>query len=154
MKKKKTENIRYVYEVEYASGMLRNNGRQNQFIISSKELNDGDFIIVEHIDCGIFIGRVKGLMLAKSTDKELFEKFFNCNIEDCEYRYIKNIDVSEWYSKIQRQKRMEELQYEMEIRFDEIDKKKKYEYYAKNDDEFRDLYLEYTELESQNEKGD
>ena len=32
------------------------------------------------------------------------------------------------------------------------DKKKKYEYYAKNDDEFRDLYLEYTKLESQNEE--
>ena len=39
MKKKKTENIKYVYEVEYASGILRNNGRQSQFIISSKELN-------------------------------------------------------------------------------------------------------------------
>ena len=68
MKKKKV-NKNLVYEVEYASGLLRNNGRQNQLIISNKELNDGDFIIVEHIDCGIFVGRVKGTTLGSAQNQ-------------------------------------------------------------------------------------
>ena len=40
----------------------------------------------------------------------------------------------------------EELQQEMEEKFSEIDKKKKFEYYAQIDDDFRDLYLEYEDL--------
>lgn len=37
----------HLYEVEYASGILRNNGRQNTIIYSTKKLNEGKFIIAE-----------------------------------------------------------------------------------------------------------
>lgn len=145
MKRKKE--AKYVYEIEYASGILRDNGRQNQLIVSEKELNDGDFIVVEHIDCGIFIGRVKGTTLGK-TDSDLLQKSFD--IEDCEYRYIQDINVSKWWSDIKRKEKIEELRVEMERKFSEIDKKKKFEYYAEIDEDFRELYLEYEELGGNN----
>lgn len=141
MRKKKV-NKNLVYEVEYASGLLRNNGRQNQLIISNKELNDGDFIIVEHIDCGIFVGRVKGTTLG-DADNELRDRF---DLENCEYEYIQHVDVSKWWDEIQRKERIEELKREMESKFAEIDKQKKFEYYAQIDDGFRELYLEYEDL--------
>ena len=81
MKKKNKKEEKYVYEVEYASGILRSNGRNNQLIVSNKELNDGDFIVVEHINCGIFIGRVKGTTLGK-TDSDLLQRSFD--VEDLE----------------------------------------------------------------------
>lgn len=130
--KKKEEKI-YYYEIEYASGILRSNGRSNQYICSHKKLKEEQFIIVEHIDCGVFIGRVV---------KEIPESFSDC----MEYRYLKNIDLSEWIEEIDRQKRREELEREMQSRFAELDKKKKYEYYAEFDDSFRELYLEYEGL--------
>ena len=139
---KKNKDKKYVYEVEYASGILRNNGRQNQLVLSEIQLNDGDFIVVEHIDCGIFIGRVKGTTLGTS-DNELLERF---DIENCEYKYIQNVDVSKWWKEIEKKERIKELKEEMESRFAEIDKQKKFEYYAQIDDGFRELYLEYEDL--------
>lgn len=147
MKKKNKKEENYVYEVEYASGILRSNGRNNQLIVSNKELNDGDFIVVEHINCGIFIGRVKGTTLGK-TDSDLLQR--NFDIENLEYRYIQNIDVSNWWAGIERKRRIEELRNEMESKFAEIDKKKKFEYYAQIDDDFRELYLEYEKLGDEN----
>lgn len=139
---KKNKDKKYVYEVEYASGILRNNGRQNQLVLSEIQLNNGDFIVVEHIDCGIFIGRVKGTTLGTS-DNELLERF---DIENCEYKYIQNVDVSKWWKEIEKKERIKELKEEMESRFAEIDKQKKFEYYAQIDDGFRELYLEYEDL--------
>ena len=143
MKKKNKKEENYVYEVEYASGILRSNGRNNQLIVSNKELNDGDFIVVEHIDCGIFIGRVIGITIGE-TDSDLLQENFDAEI--FEYRYIQDIDVSNWWADIERKRRMEELKDEMESKFAEIDKKKKFEYYAQIDDDFRELYLEYEDL--------
>jgi len=149
MKKSKSGKI-YVYEIEYASGLLRNNGRQNQIIMSDKELKEGQFIIVEHIGCGIFIGRVKGYTLG-DADNSLTQEVFN--IADAkEYRYIQDVDVSKWWDKIQREERMEQLREEMENKFEEIDKKKKFEYYSQIDDDFRELFLEYKELSDKNDK--
>ena len=144
MKKKNKKEKSYVYEIEYASGLLRGTcGRENRFIVSNKELNDGDFIVVEHIDCGIFIGRVIGITIGE-TDSDLLQK--NLDAEIFEYRYIQDIDVSNWWADIERKRRMEELKDEMESKFAEIDKKKKFEYYAQIDDDFRELYLEYEDL--------
>ena len=144
MKKKNKKEKSYVYEIEYASGLLRGTcGRENRFIVSNKELNDGDFIVVEHIDCGIFIGRVIGITIGE-TDSDLLQK--NLDAEIFEYRYIQDIDVSNWWADIERKRRMEELKNEMESKFAEIDKKKKFEYYAQIDDDFRELYLEYEDL--------
>ena len=144
MKKKNKKEKSYVYEIEYASGLLRGTcGRENRFIVSNKELNDGDFIVVEHIDCGIFIGRVIGITISE-TDSDLLQENFDAEI--FEYRYIQDIDVSNWWADIERKRRMEELKDEMESKFAEIDKKKKFEYYAQIDDDFRELYLEYEDL--------
>ena len=144
MKKKNKKEKSYVYEIEYASGLLRGTcGRENRFIVSNKELNDGDFIVVEHIDCGIFIGRVIGIVIGE-TDSDLLQENFDAEI--FEYRYIQDIDVSNWWADIERKRRMEELKNEMESKFAEIDKKKKFEYYAQIDDDFRELYLEYEDL--------
>lgn len=144
MKKKNKKEKSYVYEIEYASDLLRGTcGRGNRFIVSNKELNDGDFIVVEHIDCGIFIGRVVGITLGE-TDSDLLQENFDAEI--FEYRYIQDIDVSNWWADIERKRRMEELKDEMESKFAEIDKKKKFEYYAQIDDDFRELYLEYEDL--------
>lgn len=149
MKKQNKKEENYVYEIEYASGLLRTSGRENQLIVSNKELNDGDFIVVEHINCGIFIGRVKGTTLGK-TDSDLLQKSFY--VENLEYRYIQDIDVSNWWTDIERKRRRKELRNEMESKFAEIDKKKKFEYYAQIDDDFRELYLEYVDLgEKENE---
>ena len=106
MKKKNKKEKSYVYEIEYASDLLRGTcGRGNRLIVSNKELNDGDFIVVEHINCGIFIGRVKGTTLGK-TDSDLIQRSFD--VEDLEYRYVQDIDVSNWWADIERKRRMEE----------------------------------------------
>ena len=134
----KKKNKLYAYQVEYASGLLRNNGRNDTDVVSNKKLEIGQFIIVEHKDCGVFIGRV----VEEFDDIE----FTKNNYEDYEYRYLKDINLDDWIAEVDRKKRMEELRYEMESKFAEIDKQKKFEYYAQIDDDFRDLYLEYEEL--------
>ena len=146
--KKKNKEKQYVYEISYASGILRSNRqRENQLILSNKMLEDGQFIVVEHIDCGIFIGRVEGTTLGELQN--ILKSSHPIIDENCEYRYIQDIDVSKWWDKIQRKERMEALRQEMEDKFDEIDKKKKFEYYAQIDDEFRELYSEYSQLEDE-----
>lgn len=130
----------HFYEVEYASGILRNNGRQNTIIYSTKKLNEGKFIIAEHIDCGVFIARV----VEDVTDESYYSK------SSVEYRYLKDINLNDWIEEIDRKKRKEELEREMQSKFAELDKKKKYEYYAQFDDEFKKLFDEYSELNSKN----
>ena len=130
----------HFYEVEYASGILRNNGRQNTIIYSTKKLNEGKFIIAEHIDCGVFIARV----VEDVTDESYYNK------SSVEYRYLKDINLNDWIEEIDRKKRKEELEREMQSKFAELDKKKKYEYYAQFDDEFKKLFDEYSELNSKN----
>ena len=135
--RKKKENKIYYYTVEYASGVLRPFNRDNVIIASKKELKKDSFVIVEHIGCGVFIGKVyeqfcKGEEYVPSSAKE--------------YIYLKDINLSDWTQRIEKEKRMEELQKEMESKFAEIDKKKKFEYYAQIDDDFRELYLEYENL--------
>lgn len=67
-----------------------------------------------------------------------------------EYRYLKDINLNDWIEEIDRKKRKEELEREMQSKFAELDKKKKYEYYAQFDDEFKKLFDEYSELNSKN----
>lgn len=134
---KETE-FKYVYDVEYASGLIRTNGRNNQIVFSNKKLEEKDFVVVEHIDCGVFIGRI----YEDITDK--YEKIERT----VEYFYIQDIDLSSWIKKYDDRKRKEELRNKMEKKTRELDEKKKLEYYAQIDDEFRELYLEYSELEN------
>ena len=107
--------------------------------MSDKKLKEGQFVIVEHINCGVFIGRV----IVDKSDEEY-------NLDYIEYKYLKNIDLSDWIKDIERKERLKELSLEMEEKFAEIDKRKKFEYYAQIDDDFKELYLEYTQLGGKN----
>ena len=126
---------KYYYEIEYASGILRDNCRQNQVISSDERLQIDNFVIVEHMDCGVFIAKI-------TKDVSDGDNYF----KNTEYKYLKDIDLSDWVEKNRKKERMEQLKEEMERKFQEIDKKKKFKYYAQIDDDFRELYLEYESL--------
>lgn len=134
----KKKNKLYAYQVEYASGLLRNNGRNDVSIVSNKQLQTGQFVVIEHKDCGVFIGVVADELNVEFDDTKKYENY--------EYRYLKDINLDDWVAEINRKKRIEELKCEMENKFTEIDKQKKFEYYAQIDDDFRELYLEYEDL--------
>ena len=134
-----------IYEVEYSSGLFRKQGRSTQTIYSDKELNIGDFIIVEHIDCGIFIAQVV---------EDETENYYYCTEADnndvrsgIDYRYIQHVDLTNYLSKIAKEKRKRELKEKMKEEFKKIDEKKKYEYYASMDDDFNKLYEEFKQLD-------
>lgn len=131
-----------VYEIAYASGMFRCNNRQTTNIYSTKKLKDGDFIVVEHIDCGVFIGQV-----LEDVSKTDYEDYTDDEIKTViEYRYIQNIDLSDYNKEIENKKRKEELKQKMQERFKVIDEEKKYQYYAQLDDEMKAMYEEYKQL--------
>lgn len=131
-----------VYEVDYASGMFRYNNRQSTSIYSTKELKVGDFIIVEHIGYGVFIGQV-----VMDVSKIDYEDCSDNEIkEELEYRYIQHVDLSEYFNEIERQERKEKLKAEMEERFKAIDKEQKFKYYAELDSDFKAMYEEYKNL--------
>ena len=54
--------------------------------------------------------------------------------------------VSAYIDAVDKEKRKEELSIKMEAKFKEIDKERKFEYYATLNDGFRELYNEYREL--------
>lgn len=120
------------YEVEYLSMCLTKGTVKTTIVKSEKELSIGDTIVVEKEDKGVFLGRIF---------KEM--KDFK---ERVEYRYVQDIDLKEYFAGIEREKRKEELKKEMEKKFAEIDKIKKYEYYANLDDSFKAIYDEYKML--------
>lgn len=130
MKKKKLK----TYVVEYASSMFTDNPKQN-CINSYEELKEGEYIIVEHEGYGVFIAKVLYFNYDGSVDY------------DYPYRYLQHIDLSDYLDKIERQKRKEELEKEMEKRLENIDKKLKLKYYASVDSEFKKLFDEYESLE-------
>ena len=78
------------------------------------------------------------------------EKVKGINLDYIEYKYLKNIDLSDWIKDIERKERLKEWSLEMEEKFAEIDKRIKFEYYAQIDDDFKELYLEYTQLGGKN----
>ena len=128
-----------VYEVEYASGLFRCSNLQTTEIYCEKELEIGDFIVVEHIDCGVFIGKVYNDVTHDfECDKEI--------IEEISYRYIQHIDLSDYFEKITREEKKKVLETKMKDAFKVIDEKKKYEYYATLDEDFKKLYDEYKML--------
>ena len=131
-----------MYTIRYASGLLRtDNYRQEQNIYSSKELQEGDFVVVEHIGCGVFIGIVVDDVndaYENWTDKEI--------MEDIQYRYLQPIDLSSYMDGIERAKRKKELKAQMTERFKQIDEEQKFKYYAGVDDELKVMYDEYMEL--------
>lgn len=127
-----------IYTIEYASGMFNKKAFQTQLVYSEKKLNVGDFIVVEHIGFGVFIGKVAVEYIDDRTDEDI--------LEDIKYRYIQDIDLSSYIDSVEKEKRKEELKIKMKERFAVIDEDRKFQYYADLDDELKKMYDEYKEL--------
>lgn len=128
-----------VYAVEYMSTILSDRINRRAVMISAhKELNVGDTIVVEKKNQGLFLGKV----ISEDECNDLIDV---CKSSD-NYKYVQHIDLSAWYDAIDRAKKKKELEAEMEKKFKEIDKYKKYEYYASLDADFGELYSQYKNL--------
>lgn len=128
-----------VYAVEYMSTILSDRINRRAVIISAhKELNVGDTIVVEKKNQGLFLGKV----ISEDECNDLTDV---CKSSD-NYKYVQHIDLSAWYDAIDRAKKKKALEAEMEKKFKEIDKYKKYEYYASLDADFGELYSQYKNL--------
>lgn len=127
-----------VYKVEYASGMFNSKAYQTQYVYSDKKLEVGDFVVVEHIGFGVFIGRVAVEYIDDRTDEDV--------LEDIKYRYVQHIDLSNYIDKVNKEKRKQELKLKMKERFAIIDEEKKYQYYADLDEDLKKMYDEYKNL--------
>ena len=132
------------YQIVYASGILNSNGyNQEKIIFSTQELEIGDFVVVESKGNGVFIGKIiEDVTDFVKDDKDDIENPYDVT----QYRYIQKIDLSNWIDEIEKKKRKEKLEQEMKDKFKKIDEKKKYEYYASIDDDFKKIYDEYKEL--------
>lgn len=128
-----------VYAIEYMSTILSDKINRRAVIISAhKELNIGDTIVVEKKNQGLFLGKV----ISEDECNDLIDV---CKSSD-NYKYVQHIDLSAWYDAIDRAKKKKALEAEMEKKFKEIDKYKKYEYYASLDADFGELYSQYKNL--------
>lgn len=131
------------YRIEYASGMLlKNVKRQTQLIYADKELKENDFIVVEHRDCGLFLGRVVEDVTSEcelESDEEI--------IDVMDYKYISKVDLTDYFTAIEKAKRKAELKTKMINQFRKIDEEKKYQYYAAIDEEFKKIYEEYKNID-------
>lgn len=128
-----------VYAIEYMSTILSDRiNRRATMITAHKELNIGDTIVVEKKNQGLFLGKV----ISEDECNDLIDV---CKNSD-NYKYVQHIDLSAWYDAIDRAKKKKALEAEMEKKFKEIDKYKKYEYYASLDADFGELYSQYKNL--------
>ena len=121
------------YEFEYLSeAKLKGSSRTNCFT-STLDLKVGDCVVIEKENRGIFLGRI--------TD------VYDC---DCntDYKYVSKAGegVAAYIDALEKEKRREELRAQMEAKFKEIDKERKFEYYATLDESFGELYKEYKGL--------
>jgi hypothetical protein len=127
---------KYFYTIEYASGMFAERRNQQTIIYSDIALPLDDFVVVEHTGYGVFIGK---------TINEVTPTL-ELNTEGIEYRFVQGIDLTGYLKEIENAKRKEELKEQMEKRFAEIDKEKKYQYYAELDPDFKAMYEEFKNL--------
>lgn len=129
-----------VYIITYGSNVLGKREDKEIAIYSDKKLKENEFIVVEHIDYGVFIGKVvEELKNNWYEDDEDIKK----NIS---YRFVKKIDLSDWLKEKENEKRKAELKQQMQERFAVIDEERKYQYYANLDEEMKKLYDEYKNL--------
>lgn len=121
------------YEFEYLSEVKLRDRRSTNCFMSAIDLKVGDCVVIERENRGIFLGRIIGA--------------YDC---ECNTDYIlvgkSGEVVSAYINAVDKEKRKEDLITKMEAKFEEIDKERKFEYYATLDDGFRELYKEYKEL--------
>lgn len=118
------------YAFEYLSEALVKNPRMGE-AKTYEEYEIGDTVIIEKEGRGIFLGRVIGKALSKDVEG---------------YNIVMKVDVAAYFEAIEREKKRQELMGLMEEKFREIDKIKKYEYYATLDKEFGRLYEEFKNI--------
>ena len=118
------------YAFEYLSEALLRSPRMGE-AKTYEEYEIGDTVVIEKEGRGIFLGRVIGKALSKDVEG---------------YNIVMKADVAAYFEAIEKRKKREELMAAMEEKFREIDKIKKYEYYATLDKEFGRLYEEYKNI--------
>lgn len=118
------------YVFEYLSEALIKNPRMGE-ARTYDEYEIGETVVIEKEGRGIFLGRIIGKALSEDVEG---------------YNIVQKVDVSAYFDAIEREKKREELMGLMEEKFREIDKLKKYEYYATLDKEFGRLYEEFKNL--------
>ena len=118
------------YAFEYLSEALIKNPRMGE-AKTYEEYEIGDTVVIEKEGRGIFLGRVIGKALSKDVEG---------------YNIVMKVDVAAYFEAIEREKKRKELMGLMEEKFKEIDKMKKYEYYATLDKEFGRLYEEFKNI--------
>ena len=118
------------YAFEYLSEALLRSPRMGE-AKTYEEYEIGDTVVVEKEGRGIFLGRVIGKALSKDVEG---------------YNIIMKVDVAAYFEAIEKEKKRKELMGLMEEKFKEIDKLKKYEYYATLDKEFGRLYEEFKNI--------
>lgn len=133
-----------IYEIEYASSAFKEN-KQFGIIYSTTKLNDKDEIIVESLNNGIFIARVN-----RDITKEYICEYGIETDEDImkaiSRKFYKKVSLGDFYKNIDNKNRKEELKKEMENKFEEIDKELKFKFYAEQNEDFKKLYDEYSNL--------
>lgn len=118
------------YAFEYLSEALIKNPRMGE-ARTYDEYEIGETVVIEKEGRGIFLGKIIGKALSEDVEG---------------YNIVQKVDVSAYFDAIEREKKREELMGLMEEKFREIDKMKKYEYYATLDKEFGRLYEEFKNL--------
>lgn len=118
------------YAFEYLSEALLRSPRMGE-AKTYEEYEIGDTVVIEKEGRGIFLGRVIGKALSKDVEG---------------YNIVMKVDVAAYFEAIEKEKKRKELMAAMEERFKEIDKMKKYEYYATLDKEFGRLYEEFKNI--------
>lgn len=118
------------YAFEYLSEALLKSPRMGE-AKTYDEYEIGDTVVIEKEGRGIFLGRVIGKALSKDVEG---------------YNIVMKADVAAYFEAIEKEKKRKELMGLMEEKFKEIDKLKKYEYYATLDKEFGRLYEEFKNI--------
>lgn len=118
------------YAFEYLSEVLLRSPRMGE-AKTYGEYEIGDTVVIEKEGRGIFLGRVIGKALTEDVEG---------------YNIVMKVDVAAYFEAIEKEKKRKELMAAMEEKFKEIDKMKKYEYYATLDKEFGRLYEEFKNI--------
>ena len=119
------------YEFEYLSEAKSKGSSRTNCFTSDKELSVDSCVVIEKEGRGIFLGRI-----IRVTDEYFY---------DTDYKYIGDAGkaVAAYIDALEKEKRRAELRKEMEAKFAELDKEKKYAYYATLDEGFKELYDAY-----------
>lgn len=128
----------YKYEFSYLSEIFMDCKKGDSFrtntLISAEPLKCLDTVVIYKKGRGLFLGRIEKDLSAVKAD------------EKCEYEFVQHIDLSDFFFYIDRKKQKKELEEAMKIKLKQLDKEKKYEYYAVLDEDFKSLYDKYKSL--------